>query len=958
MLTKNHQVDILVNNEPLELYDTSKLNLRLNNVLYKPEEIKTKNGEYSFSFEIPATSKNNRIFNFANNMSKLNKFNTLYDCSVNVDGMEIFKGTLRLSDTKEDTYTCNLISIKMNKVEDIFGDSVMNELAWTIPFNGTETLNDYNDDDNNYGVYFPLVCYGAFQKEPYAVYGNDYNMYTDLLQIDGWNRWYWESFHPSFNLIELVKRMFEQKGYKLSGNILNDRVLNQIYLSEYIDASQDPAYNLNNDEIGKLNIAGQFRPSSLGGRGQSRTSSRAVTVGGVTGTTQSLTTSVCNDLQYPKGRITGYNEEYDFSAAYVYDIFATPASTSDPTARHYMTALTNDYIYRKVSDSTSGFIQIPSDGLYTIELSVGVDISQVFNDNPQSTYSYRKKTFSGRTEEDDEYEEITLDASHKTFEWMPVEVQLVRNTDEPELIWTAETVLKNQTGVAAGMSQYPHESNLNAYTENRVTSRVKTSFPNNANTNFGDRYFVEKGTTIAYDPFANEGFICGFTTENQSPSVIKNGKSWNPTLTDFNQTHYRQAGYKKCIYNGSIYSETQLTDKNTNSLNCPNSDYWTQTSNTATGRVTCVVELRKNDIISLKVITKALDKFKETHATSRGTVTTEYEKGTYNPKVTYNLTITPYTDKKDQYINSDNMYYLPDDTVKQNGWGVELNLGNFLNKNEKMSDFINNFISTFNLDYNQEGTNVFINTSKTDENMVMADVDIDDRVMTREGKASRINYPGYMQVKWSIDDEEAGAYRSIDTVVHQGQNNWRDYIDRGSDKIQMDTTNDTKEESVESKFSYTWYQDFTYIDANEEQQTLTLPLIAKDEFFIAQTEEAMQNDGLSLKQRLWFRGQDTRIQFKMWNGEDVDVAIPVNEFDGIKLDFRNNNGSLIAKYFNINPNIGTNYLAIECYLTPTEFMSLKNGARVKFDDDLYIVSEIQGYDPSGVNTTELVLIKR
>ena len=96
----------------------------------------------------------------------------------------------------------------------------------------------------------------------------------------------------------------------------------------------------------------------------------------------------------------------------------------------------------------------------------------------------------------------------------------------------------------------------------------------------------------------------------------------------------------------------------------------------------------------------------------------------------------------------------------------------------------------------------------------------------------------------------------------------------------------------------------------------------------------------------------------MWNGEDVDIAIPVNEFDGIKLDFRNNNGSLIAKYFNINPNIGTNYLAIECYLTPTEFMSLKNGARVKFDDDLYIVSEIQGYDATGVNPTELLLIKK
>jgi hypothetical protein len=69
MLKKNHNIEIIVNNETVELYDQDKLNLRMNAVLYRPEEMLSKTGEYSFSFEVPATPKNNRIFNYANNLS-------------------------------------------------------------------------------------------------------------------------------------------------------------------------------------------------------------------------------------------------------------------------------------------------------------------------------------------------------------------------------------------------------------------------------------------------------------------------------------------------------------------------------------------------------------------------------------------------------------------------------------------------------------------------------------------------------------------------------------------------------------------------------------------------------------------------------------------------------------------------------------------------------------------------
>lgn len=979
MLRKTHQIDIIVNNEPIELYDPENLNLRLNNVLFEPESMTSKTGEYSFSFEIPATPKNNAVFNFANNMSKLNKFNTLYDCTVNVDGMEIFTGTLRLSDTQEGKYTCNLISLKVNKIDEIFGNTTMNELNWKVDFDGTSTINDVNNNlssTNELGYYFPLVCYGAFKKKPYAVYGNSVNMYTDLLQIDAFNRWYWESFHPSFSLVELVKRCFEHKGYTLNGDILNDMVLRNIYLSEYIDSSQDPVYNLGKTSIGTLSMNGTFTPGSpLSSRGGSTFGATTRSGGVESSNTESLATKTINTLSYPKEKVYGLNNEYNFDTVAAWDVFATPASMTDPNSTHYMPVLSNQYIYRKADkNSTSGFIVIPADGLYTIELSCSVDISSVYSEF--SSVKYTQKKWDGDLKDPGiAEEEIDISsASSRTFDVLPVEIQLVRNTDEPELIWTAENVIKtgNVTGDAAGWTQYPHETNDNALITGGLKGNTSVA---NKNGNFGgnrnykalgDRYYVDKGTTIAYDPKVNEGFICGFTTANKSCSVLKNGMSWDKTITTYNQTHYIQPGYKKAIWGGKgSYTGSELTDYNTNSLNCPNTNYWQQTNNTGQGRVTCVVELKKNDKISLKVLTKSFMKLTVGTTRNGRTTYTTNEDVTYNPVVTYNLKLTPYTNKTDKYMKDMNMNYLPSEEVVEAGWGTKLNLGNFLNSKEKMSDFINNFIKTFNLQYNQIGKNVFINKNKLDMVTVRNEVDIDDRVITSEGKASRIDYPGYMEVKWSISDDEAGAYRSIDTVEHQGANNWKDYIDTGSEKVQMDTTNESKSETVDSKWSYTWYQDFTYYDYDRQTgtdnghvATFRLPIIAKDEDFITQSDKSMNKDGLSLKQRLWFRDQPVQEMLEMWDGSEAIVSIPVNEYRGVTLNFKNEKGSLLDTFFNVSPRTDSNYLTIECYLTPMEYIMLKNGAFTKFDDDLYIVSEIQGYDPSGSNKTELKLIKK
>jgi hypothetical protein len=109
---------------------------------------------------------------------------------------------------------------------------------------------------------------------------------------------------------------------------------------------------------------------------------------------------------------------------------------------------------------------------------------------------------------------------------------------------------------------------------------------------------------------------------------------------------------------------------------------------------------------------------------------------------------------------------------------------------------------------------------------------------------------------------------------------------------------------------------------------------------------------------MWFREPVENFTLEMWNRQEVNVSVPTDVYDGVILNFKKGQNTLLDRYFNILPRTDTNYLTIETYLTPDEFISLKNGALVKFDSDLYIVSEITGFDPSSASKTELKLVKK
>ena len=262
MVYKEHLVELWVNGNKVEFESQESVNIRFNNVLFDPTKITSSQAEYSFEFELPCTPKNNKIFDYANNLSKLNKFHTRYDAELYADGTIIFRGTLTISSIKNKMYHVNLVSIKTYSLDDIFGDAVMTEIPWYIPFDGGGdktsgyTIDYYNDKMHNLEqreVCFPLVSYGAFQKQPYNK-DDVASDYTSKYDLDKYNLWYMESFPPSLNLMETVRKAFEWKGYKVQGDAFTDYFLRDIYMSTNLADEQSPNWNLGNPKFGSVEL--------------------------------------------------------------------------------------------------------------------------------------------------------------------------------------------------------------------------------------------------------------------------------------------------------------------------------------------------------------------------------------------------------------------------------------------------------------------------------------------------------------------------------------------------------------------------------------------------------------------------------------------------------------------------------------------------------------------------------
>lgn len=992
MIYKEHFIEVWVNGRKLELEDQDSIDIKLNNVLLDPTKISSTQGEYSFEFEVPATPHNNAIFDYANILSKANKFHSRFNTNVYADGTLIFSGALTVNSIKDKKYKLNLVSVKVYSLEDIFGDSVMTDIKpmqrdengnvitdengeplhekWAIEFDGVPSINQRNGMLET-DVVFPLVSYGAFQKSPYNQ-DDVAQDFTSKFDLDQYNRWYVESFYPSHNMLATLKNAFETKNYTVGGDVFQNPYLKDVFMSVNLDEGQSPNYNVGNPKFGSIGLTTHFTAStSTAGYGQ--------------------------ELQFPyycvyaKQSTTTFDieKQYNFKDIELHDLLerSNNVIVNAPT-----------YMYQP----NEHIIVIPADGFYKIEMST--------NSRLLTTSAITAAQYTRYNQAEEELEEEDLQLTPGFSEITPLEIALVRNYDDNyELIKG-----KNNTEYVDGnpnddiawgryanqknwQTCFPHED---PYGSDLPTEKNDLEFKNTSNRMGGERtsssngdrmggqrsrtrggtidregsrrwsyaeygYIYNDGEIMCYDQAVSQSFVCGFSSmKGGTVAVMKNGYSWSKSNSTKNEAFYPELGYSKLYrQEGTESLITEQTRFNENTyINTPISRI-TATNNTMNGYLSCMVYLKKNDVLQLFAVHRG-------YHTAIGNVV----RYATSSDVTLNITAFSPRSYASLKASHDNRYEAPVE------FDTKLNLANFFNQEKKISEWVQNIVDAFNFDVIQDGKTVTINTKKKKRPNTVTAVDIDDRVNSADAEASKIEYPRSMAVKYKIDTDEWGFERSA--VESQGgdesilnEDDWEKYGDSGYTVVSLnDDTWETSTSDKDLQFSYTWYDNFFQYQCNSSFEKITqdpvilrLPVISKYTYMIDGYDynESMKHDGYGLTQRFWFkpRGGGGTLWTRTYPAEEVVIYTPVNLYTNFQdvyfnLSYKDTEPSLLTEFFNLVSLLSSNYVEVELYLSPEEYNRIKNGAYVFFDSDLYIPVEISGYDPTGYDTTTLKMMKK
>lgn len=981
MIYKAHYLELYINGQLADIESQESLNLRIDNVLFEPTKTTTRQIEYSYSFSLPATPNNNKIFDHANILSKPNKFHNRYSAKVYADAELVFDGSLTVRRYKDRKYECNLVNIKVNTLDEIFGDAKLTDIPWYVDFSGATTINNVNDDITS-KYFFPFVSYGVFQKRPY--YSDEVaNDYTGKFVLDKYNRYWIETFYPSLNTMEHVKRAFEWKGYDVIGTAFNDENLTGIYESVNLADEQTPDYNLGNPLFGRLKLRTTFQ------------------------NTEAQKGMWEQDLNFPYYKVVGAinatqgatETEYNFSTI---DVWNMCDSTNNPVVN--VNVLEKTYMY----DPDEQLIVIPKSGWYKIRFKADARL-----DSAGTTFTAKQWNTTYNANDDFSKRNMTIKRGFK--DGTPLEIQLIRNYEENIELIKGRKNVKYMTGnpndatytyrggsYTGGTyankvewnTEFPHECNymqeaptktdgLSVSTaESNATKQVvaeentgggestgttggghfgRRGAPSNTNGNFGgsrstwnrgqrianvNGYMHRNGQLMPYDQAVSPAFICGFSTMGDGTmSVMRNGYSWSKMTSTKNRVFAKVQGLDLVYPDGTTSATSYCQNSYKNSAS-----YATFTDSSMAGEIQCCVWLEKNDLLEIVAVQR------------------DYDGKQYTVDCVVELDITAISERSyEELLGDPNWSYISDTEFPK-----QLNLSNFTNQEREVTDYINSVATAFNLDIIQNGNEIQINLKDNPTtNKVDNVIDIDNRVNTADAETEMIEYPKSMSVQYKIDTEEWGYER---TVPQEWINTdeWAEHGDKGYTVVDLsDDSYVTSESNTVTNYSYTYYDNFNwkavdytaasgYTESGIERN-IRIPVIEKSQYMADGYgyDDAMKHDGYGLTQRLWYREPTSNeyVYLADWNHEMVYLAYPINNRGNFNLSYKNTEMSLLTEYFQLMPLLSSNYVELEVYITPQEYKDLKGGAHIHFDSDIYTVAEIGAYDPSGNSPTTLKLVK-
>lgn len=247
-----NRLKLLVYGEDLEYKSARDLQITFTRIADNEADLSNKVGEFSYSFELPITKKNSKIFGYANVRGNKNIFKPNQDlpCQVYCNDQLLLDGVISLQGITSTNYNCVLFS-KLKEISDLIENKTLQDLQFdTIEFNYEKTIVEhinanYMTSDDTYWQ-FPLTYYGTYYagystysgKTDYKGVGfhnadyphQQYYYYINRFSGMESNRIYHHQLPPAFYIVSLINQIFDDANWTVSGQILNDDSFKRIVL--------------------------------------------------------------------------------------------------------------------------------------------------------------------------------------------------------------------------------------------------------------------------------------------------------------------------------------------------------------------------------------------------------------------------------------------------------------------------------------------------------------------------------------------------------------------------------------------------------------------------------------------------------------------------------------------------------------------------------------------------------
>ncbi len=250
------KVQIYIEGERLELFNDEKINV--NSTVQNIADIAKVFTDFSQSFTVPATPKNNAIFEhfYANEVDGTLNYNLRRDAFIEIDLSSFRTGKIQLEKSEiknlyTDSYTLTFYG-DVRSLKDRFSEDKLSQLdysAYTHPYTGAEVLDRVTDIGMSYDVRYPLIS----SKRVWQ-YDEPTTPLDNIDTIDG--RIFYDELFPAIKVARVFDVLEATYGVTFSGSWLQTQRFQQLFM---LCKNANSFTNLTPTE--RIDITAQSNPS-------------------------------------------------------------------------------------------------------------------------------------------------------------------------------------------------------------------------------------------------------------------------------------------------------------------------------------------------------------------------------------------------------------------------------------------------------------------------------------------------------------------------------------------------------------------------------------------------------------------------------------------------------------------------------------------------------------------------